>query len=104
MATVKKDLAVARRERGTYRRRVKILEAECLHLQTALEAEEEAKNTDVDMVDLTEADGDITIREGGRGRPIVEGFVQHVRCLMATGVFVAVMQRTVIVECRVLFA
>jgi hypothetical protein len=64
---------------------VKILEVECLDLQAALEAEGLAENNAVEKEDLTEADVHITIRDGGRGRPIVEGFVQHVRCLMATG-------------------
>jgi hypothetical protein len=39
----------------------------------------------VDEVDLTEAGDEFAIRDGGRGRPVAEHFVQHVRCLMATG-------------------
>jgi hypothetical protein len=46
---------------------VKSLEVECLDLHTALEAVEEAENNAVEIVDMTEADGDITIRDGGRG-------------------------------------
>jgi hypothetical protein len=47
--------------------------------------EADAANNGVDKVDLTEAEDDLAIRDGVRGRPIAEHFVQHVRCLMATG-------------------
>jgi hypothetical protein len=53
MATLQKELAEARRERASYLRRVKSLEVECLDLHAALEAEEEAENSAVEMVDFT---------------------------------------------------
>ena len=65
-------------------RRVNALEVECLDLQVAL-AEADAANNGVDEIDLTEVSEDLAIREGGRGRPVAEHFVQHVRCLLATG-------------------
>ncbi len=103
MATLKKDLAEVRRERASYLRRVKILEAECLDLQAALEAEEEAENNAVEMEDLTEADGDITIRWRA-GSTDCGGLRPTCALLDGNGVFVAVMQRTIVVECRLLFA
>ncbi len=57
---------------------------ECEDLQAAL-AEADVANKTVEEVDFTEAVGDFVIREGIRGRPVAEHFVQHVRCLMATG-------------------
>ena len=84
MEKLKKDLEVARREKSSALRRLDSLAMECVALQVALE-EADAANNGVDEADLTEVEDDFAIREGGRGRSIAEQFVQHVRCLMATG-------------------
>jgi hypothetical protein len=84
MDKLKKDLEAARREKSMTLRRVNSLEVECQDLQAVLE-EADAGNNGVDEVDLTEAGDEFAIRDGGRGRPVAEHFVQHVRCLMATG-------------------
>jgi hypothetical protein len=81
---LKKELVEARREKSSALRRLNALEIECHDLQAALNADD-AANNGVDEVDLTEAEDDLAIRDVGRGRPIAEHFVQHVRCLMATG-------------------
>ncbi len=48
-------------------------------------AEADAANNEVDEIDLTEVGDDFAIREAGRGRPVAEHFVQHVRFSLATG-------------------
>ena len=58
--------------------------AECQDLQAALE-EADAGDEEVDENDLADVGDDLAIRDVGRGRPVAEQFVQHVRCLMATG-------------------
>ncbi len=57
---------------------------ECEDFQAAL-AEADVANNTVEEVDLTEAVDNFVIREGGRGRPVAGHFVQHIRCLTATG-------------------
>jgi hypothetical protein len=84
MDKLKNDLELARREKSMALRRVNSLEMECQDLQAALE-EADAGTYEVDEIDLTEAGDNFEIRDGGRGRPVAENFVQHVRCLMATG-------------------
>jgi hypothetical protein len=79
-----KDLGTARRATSTALRRINSLEVECEDLQAAL-AEADGANKTVEEVDLTEEVDDFMIRKGSRGRPVAEHFVQHVRCLMATG-------------------
>ena len=84
MDKLKKDLEAARREKSMALRRVKSLEAECHDMQAALE-EPDAGDEEVDENDLADVGEDFAIRDVGRGRPVAEQFVQHVRCLMATG-------------------
>ncbi len=81
---LRKNLGTARRATSTAMRRINSLEVECEDLRAAL-AEADVANKTVEEVDLPEAVDDFVIREGGRGRPVAEHFVQHVRCLMTTG-------------------
>ena len=81
--SLQKDVEEARRERSMALRCQKALQREVQALRASTEdlvEKEEAR-----MEWEAEESLRLAIREGGRGHPVAENFVRHVRCLLATG-------------------
>jgi hypothetical protein len=80
---MKADMAEARRDRAVALRRVRILETELLELRESVDelAEKEEAMEEWWQKECVR----LAIRDGGRGQPVGDKFVRHVRCLLATG-------------------
>jgi hypothetical protein len=80
---LKADMAETRRDRAAALRRVRILETEVLELR---ESVDELADKEGAMEECWQKEcGRLAIRDGGRGQPVGDKFVRHVRCLLATG-------------------